>query len=130
MEYDDVNKALAEKFPQLEIDETDRDLPYLVAGDFARFLLKAYQEGDMKTLTEGLGFIEDLHLSESHKTRELATVGYLEGIQNNWEHNDVDPELVFEYLGAESKRWWAELNKFWNGESRYIGESFENKVLT
>ena len=127
MEYEDVIKATVAAFPQFEIDELNHDLPYAVAGDFARFLLELYKNRDVNTLVEGLGFIEKLHLSKSHKVRELATVGYLEGIQNVWGNSDVDPELIFDYLGVESKKWWIELNKFWNGEIKYLGYSFKDR---
>ena len=127
MKYEDVKEAISSEFPQFEIDDLNGDLPYIVAGDFARFLLDSFNDGDIKTLSEGLDFIEKLHHSESDKTRELATVGYLEGIQNVWGNNDVNPELIFDYLGTESKKWWLELNKFWNGEIKYLGASFENK---
>ena len=127
MKYEDVKEAISNRFPQFEIDDLNGDLPYIVAGDFARFLLDSFSKGDMETLSEGLDFIEKLHHSEFDKTRELATVGYLEGIQNVWGNNDVNPELIFDYLGAESKKWWFELNKFWNGEIKYLGAFFENK---
>jgi len=111
MKYEDVKEAISSQFPQFEIDDLNGDLPYIVAGDFARFLLDSFNKGDIKTLSEGLNFIENLHHSESDKTRELAAVGYLEGIQNVWGNNDVNPELIFGYLGTESKKWWLELNK-------------------
>jgi hypothetical protein len=48
----------------------------------------------------------------------------LEGIQNVWGNNSVNPEIMFKYLGDTSRKWWAELNKFWNGEIKFIGETY------
>ncbi|UQZ90044.1 hypothetical protein C4J81_12860 [Deltaproteobacteria bacterium Smac51] len=82
MKYEDVNKALAEEFPNFQINKDDLDLPYVVAGDFARFLLEMYQQKNMDEIAKGLSFIENLHHSADHNVQELATIGYLEGIQN------------------------------------------------
>ena len=82
MEYEDVNKALLLEFPTFSVDEDDFELPYIVAGWFTKFILEAYQRGDKDTYIRGLQFIEMLHLDDTHKVRELATIGYLESIQN------------------------------------------------
>jgi hypothetical protein len=54
----------------------------------------------------------------------LATVGYLEGIQNVWGNNSIDPEIMFNYLGEKSRNWWIELNRFWSGEIKLIGDTY------
>jgi hypothetical protein len=66
--------------------------------------------------------IERLHVEGDPYVREAATIGLLEGIQNVWGNNGVDPELFFPFLLPESVRWWKSLNKFWNGESKHVGE--------
>jgi hypothetical protein len=54
--------------------------------------------------------------------REAATIGLLEGIQNVWSNNDVDPELFVVHLLPESAKWWLNLNDFWSGKARFIGD--------
>lgn len=121
--YYGITKAVEIKFPQVEI--SDGKLPYIVAGDFAGYLLKMYQNSNMTELIRGLDLIEKLHHSTYPKVQELATIGYLEGIQNVWGNNEVNPKAIFDYLGSESKKWWVELSKFWRKEIKYIGQTYE-----
>ena len=65
-------------------DEDDRDLPYVVLGDFARFLLEAFRKKDEPLLREAAALIERLHQEGDGYVREAATIGLLEGIQNTW----------------------------------------------
>jgi len=125
MQYEEVNNALLSEFPALSVDKDDIDLPYVVAGCFTSFLLNSYLEGDKATYFRGLQFIETLYLSDVHKIRELATVGYLESIQNTWPSNLLSIDIPFSDLGAESKKWWTELNLFWDKKIKYLGESFK-----
>ncbi len=120
--YFGTMKSVTFKFPQVEITD---ELPYIVAMDFSVYLLNLYQNNETSELADGLNFIEHLHHSQHHKVKELATIGYLEAIQNIWGNHGVDPEAIFEYLGVESKKWWIELRKFWRGEIKYVGETYE-----
>ena len=121
MLYEEVTKVLFEEFPDFHMDhDDDFDLPYIVAGYFGQYLLDSYNNGARETYKRGLDFIERLHLSNIHKVRELATVGYLESLLG-W----PDEAILFSDLGSESKKWWSELNLFWSGKVRYIGETFD-----
>lgn len=120
MKYEDVNKELLIKFPDFLIDDDDFELPYIVAGNFQRFLLDSYNNGEEETYKKGLHFIEELHLSDCDKVRELATIGYLESFFD-WS----DKDILSNDLGSESKKWWLELNLFWCGKIGYVGESFK-----
>ena len=114
MLYDDVNETLLGEFPDFKVDDDDFELPYIVAGLFTKFILEAFNNNDKSTYLRGLEFIEILYLSESQKVRELATVGYLESIQNTWPPELLDTNVPFNDLGTESKKWWCELNLFWD----------------
>jgi len=48
------------------------------------------------------------------------TIGLLEGLQNNAEHAGVDAKVFRQYVGPESARWWAALDRFWAGEIPYV----------
>lgn len=122
MKYEEVDKLLENAFTDFHIDDNSKGLPYCAAGDFALFLLGLYKKDDMSKLKEGLYFIEGIYHSKDSKTRELATIGYLEGIQNVWGNNSVNPEKIYEYLGDESKKWWVKLNAFWNGDIHALSE--------
>lgn len=124
MRYEEVDDTLINMFPEFVIDDIDEGLPYCVAGSFARYLLNAYKNNNVKTLVLAGEFIEKLYSYKNEQLDNLATVGYLEGIQNVWCSDSVDPEIMLKYLGATSRKWWVELNKFWNGEIKFIGETF------
>jgi hypothetical protein len=123
LQYKDVNQVLLNTFPNFIIDDEDIALPYIVAGNFIRFLLGSYNNGKEEVYKEGLHFIEMLHLSDCHKVRELATVGYLESLLD-WPYR----EGLFNDLETESKKWWIELNLFQQGKIKYIGESFRQAL--
>ena len=107
------------------LDECDdKDLIYIVLGDFARHLLEMQKTGQFEVLKSAAEAIEQLELNGDHFVREAATIGLLEGIQNVWGNNDVNPDLFKQFLLPESLKWWNELNAFWNGERRFVGEGF------
>ena len=119
----DVNWALIkefpefhEQFPQYYIDDDDFELPYIVASGFVRFLIDSYNNGNKEIYVKGLHFIEKLHLSEYYSVQNLATVGFLESFPSDWDSSD---------FGKESKKWFEEVNRFWTGKVKYIGESFK-----
>ena len=99
----------------------DQDLLYILMGDLAHHLLLLFQQGDIGEFKPVCEVIERFHLEGDDYVRELATIGFLEGIQNIWMSNDHNPQEFVKYLLPESKKWWKELNDFWNGEIPYVG---------
>jgi hypothetical protein len=108
--------------------EFEEELIYLLMGDFARLLLQLHREGRTAEFPAVSQVIERLHIDGDPFVREVATIGLLEGIQNNWEHSDVDPELFGKYLQPESRKWWDELNAFWRGDRNYVGEGLQREL--
>lgn len=98
------------------------DLLYVALGVFARHLLSLQQHGLTHDFPSVAQAIERLHVEGSPKVREAATIGLLEGIQNVWSSNGVNPELFVVHLLPESAKWWRSLNDFWSGKSKYVGE--------
>lgn len=96
---------------------SNKDLPYVIMGDLARHLLVLHQRSETTEFQPLCEVIERLHIAGVHSVRELATIGILEGIQNVWANNGVDPEMFGNYLLPESKRSWNQLNDFWQGKS-------------
>jgi len=109
MDYEQVNDTLQIDFPNFIFDEEERQLyvsedsqgQYFVAARFVDYLRDCYDKGDVDTYKKGLLFIEKLHLSNSHKTKELATIGYLESFLD-WDNRDK----LIDDLEPESKKWW------------------------
>ncbi len=71
--------------------------------------------------------IERLHLEGTPYVREAATIGLLEGIQNNASHCGLDLAKLTSYLRPESAYWWQQLNDFWEGKIRVVGEGPRRK---
>jgi len=101
--------------------EHGEELPYVAAGLFAHHLLSLFRSGDKTCFASVGAAIERLHTKGSPSTREFATIGVLEGIQNVWGNGGADPEEFVRYLGPESRRLWQSLNDFWSGKVPYVG---------
>lgn len=101
------------------------DLLYVALGAFARHLLHLHQAKQTDDFPAVGRAIERLHLESTPRVREAATIGLLEGIQNVWSNNGVDPELFSAHLLPESAKWWRSLNDFWSGRSKYVGEGLD-----
>ncbi len=104
----------------IEADHLDRDNPggrlhYLDAGFFARHVIELHRSNHRVWLQDVFDVIERMHTDGDPYVRELATIGYLEGIQNLAGHAQIDPTVFVPYLGPESARWWRGLDKFWTG---------------
>ncbi|MBA3334477.1 MAG: hypothetical protein H0T08_02580 [Acidobacteria bacterium] len=68
--------------------------------------------------------IENLHLDGEHYVKEAATIGLLEALQNNLRD---EAEKFVKYLKPDSLKWWNELNKFWNGEIKFVRQTLNGK---
>ena len=97
-------------------DDVDGIL-YVHAGSFARHLLELHRSRDCQEFPAIADFIERLYTEGDDYTREFATIGILEGIQNVWGHTDSSPELFLPFLRPASRAAWQSLNEFWAGRS-------------
>ena len=62
-------------------DDPSKRLCYLDAGDFIRHLVELRLAGRIEEMPAVFEVIERLHVEGDHYVRELATIGYLEGLQ-------------------------------------------------
>jgi hypothetical protein len=104
------------------IASDDKESLHVVMGDLARHLLALFLTNSESELFRVGAAIERLHLHGDDQVKELATIGLLESIQNNWSHTDVDPEAFVRYLPPESAKWWRSLERFWRGEIPFVGQ--------
>ena len=123
-----VIPLLLEVCPSFQTDydehlkDNDGELLYVALGGFAHHLLNLYQQKKIQNFLAVGHVIERLHIEGDDYVRQAATIGLLEGIQNVWGNNHVDPNLFLPYLLPESIRWWNSLNSFWSGKSKFVGE--------
>lgn len=137
----DVMPLLLEACPSFlpvwyEIEDEHRDpqnhggrLCYLDAGDFARHVVEMHRSNHRRWLQNAFDIIERMHIEGDEYVRELATIGYLEDIENMAGHAGVDPAVFEEYLGPESRRWWEGLEAFWSGQSPRVVPTDRRKTL-
>lgn len=100
----------------------DERLLYCELGEFSRHLIELASSGDAGELPAVFAAIERLHLEGTPYVREAATIGLLEGIQNNASHCDFDLRRLTPYLRPESAYWWQQVSDFWEGRIRFVGE--------
>jgi hypothetical protein len=90
-------------------------LGYVDAGDFAHHLVKLATAGRTDTFGKVFTLIERFHVEGDEYVRQLATIGYLEALQNV---SEPSPGQAYwePYLLPESRRWWDALNAYWAGD--------------
>ena len=113
---------LMEACPSYRLPADDRELLYVMLGDFARHLLQLHRQHQTEVFPAVARVIERLHVEGDHYVREAAAIGLLEGIQNVWGNEGTDPELFVRHLLPVSAKWWQSLNDFWSGNSKFVGE--------
>lgn len=104
----------------------DERLLYCELGEFSRHLIDLASSGNVEELPAVFAVIERLHLEGTPYVREAATIGLLEGIQNNASHSDFDLAKLTCYLRPESAYWWQQVADFWEGKVRFVGEGPRN----
>lgn len=103
-----------------EYADEENYLPYIALGEFARHLIKLEKQNQIDEFDNVFELVERFHLEGEHYVKEAATIGLLEGLQNNL---GEDAENFIKYLKPETLKWWNELNKFWNGEIQFVGQT-------
>jgi hypothetical protein len=97
---------------------------YLLASGFVRHLAELNAAGHREEFPAIFDVIEDFHLRGDQYVCELATVGFLEDLQNTNLHpaNSHSADFV-PFLGPVSSWWWEEVELFWEGKVIPIGSS-------
>jgi hypothetical protein len=109
---------------QQEYKAEEAFLPYVALGAFASHLVELYKQSQTNEFEKVFEVVEKLHIEGDDFVKEAATIGLLESLQNHAEHNSISHEAFEKYLHSVSAKYWKELNKFWNGEIKYVGQSF------
>lgn len=93
--------------------DADQTQIYSCFSEFARHLLSLYKKGETDEFSVVAEAIEKLHVYGTPYVKEAATIGLLEGIQNTWYSNNINPDQFIQFLKPESARWWEHLDDFW-----------------
>jgi hypothetical protein len=92
-------------------------LLYIDLGELSRHLIELWRAKNSEELRAAFSVADRLILEGDDYVKQAATIGLLEGLQNNAGHQGIDPEVFRPMLGSESVRWWDGLNKFWSGKA-------------
>jgi hypothetical protein len=93
-------------------------LCYVDVADLLGHLVARSAEGETSELRPLLAVVERLHVEGDDYVRQLATIGYLEGLQGSVAQGEL-PD-VRPFLGPESLRWWRGLEAFWGGRAKAV----------
>jgi hypothetical protein len=131
IEADDVMPLVLDAVPSFEqewrtqVEEDNaadgpggRRLCYVDVADLLAHLAARAVQGHTDELGPLLAVVERLHLEGDEYVRELATIGYLEGLHGCVERHQL-PD-VQALLGPESLRWWRGLEAFWAGRAKMV----------
>lgn len=100
----------------LVVEDDGSRLHYLDAARVADHLVALLVAGERDQVAAALAVVERMHLEGDPYVRELATVGYLEDLQNVADrHPACERGQLEPLLGPESLRWWRGLDAFWSG---------------
>ena len=91
------------------------DLLYPQLGDFARHLIALVRRGETAELPGVFAVVERLQREGDPDAQDAAILGFLETLQSNAEHADLDPVVFVPYLGPASHASWHALDQFWFG---------------
>ena len=126
----DACPSYADRFQQYvadNYDDGDERLLYCELGDFAHHLCDLLERQDTSEFAAVFRVAESLLVDGDAYVKEAATIGLLEGIQNVASNRDSMTADQFEpFLDVEAAKWWRELNAFWQGDRRYVGEGLRD----
>jgi len=96
----------------------ERRLCYVDVADLLGHLAARTAEGETSELAPLMAVVERLHVEGDDYVRQLATIGYLEGLHGSVAQGEL-PD-VRPLLGPESLRWWRGLEEFWGGRAKAV----------
>ena len=92
----------------------DKERPYYqLLGELVRHLSRNFQNGETESFAAVFQVIEDWHVYGDEYVRTAASIGFLEGLQNENLHEKTKPSDFEAWLLPESKRWWKKIERFW-----------------
>jgi hypothetical protein len=114
----DIIPLLRDAAPQWKPDSDDP--VFVQLGSLGRYIVECVASGQTNSLQPVFDAVERLHIEGDAYTREAATIGILEAIQNIACHANIPHDAFEPFLRPESQRWWDKLNDFWEGQSSTV----------
>jgi hypothetical protein len=89
---------------------------YIDIGEFAHFVIDAYERGETGVVVVAFATIEDFLINGDEEVQGAASIGFLEDVQNNASWRPFGPSAFVPFLGPRSKQAWAEIKEMWRGK--------------
>ena len=105
-----------EAWQEHQLEWQDEEAPYLGMAVFARHIIDLWVRYETESFPEVFSVIERLIVEGDDEVRDLAIVGFLEGLQNNAPYGAFRP-----WLKPTSWAAWQELEELWAGEDSLMG---------
>jgi hypothetical protein len=86
---------------------------YMDVAVLARHLVDSYERGELEEFPAAFALVERCLTEGDEATRELATIGVIEGVQNIGLHRPFGADVFLPWLGPASRTAWDELNRWW-----------------
>jgi hypothetical protein len=93
---------------------TEEEKPlYLALASLARHFVELLAARQEPALFRAFTVVERWHVEGDAYVREAATIGLLEGLQNDSLHTSTSPKQIEPFLMPESLKWWRKVDGFW-----------------
>jgi hypothetical protein len=109
-------------FPKVVFKTEYLNTPYVAISAFITYIFIQLVNKNSVEIEKIFSHIESLYESNSINVRQFATIGILEGIQNNELFSSYKEEIKY-LLMPETKKCFDQLNRFWNGEINHLSEN-------
>ena len=77
--------------------------------------MDSFEKGHTEYFPRFFAFLERLILEGDPEVKNLAVVGYLETLQTATSWKEYGPEKFVKWTQPQSRRWWYEIYKWWEG---------------
>lgn len=115
-------KQRSENYMQENYEEGEERNIYLEISDFVDHFIDLFRSGNLIECISILEAVEKLHVNGDEFVKELATIGFLEDLQNQLGNYQIYKKPIEILLWPETRIWWDHLNNFWDGKTKYVGE--------
>jgi hypothetical protein len=86
---------------------------YNDAGVIAHHLVDRFEGGHLDEFPAAFALLEGCLVEGDEQTKELASIGIIEDIQNIASHRPFGPRVFYQWLGSESRAAWDQLCEDW-----------------
>lgn len=92
-----------------------------VAGDYndasaiVHALIEFHDQGEVAFFPRFFACVEHFIIEGDEEVRNIAVLGYLETLQTAASWKESGSEVFVTWLLPESKKWWVQIHKWWEG---------------